>query len=145
MASELKLRIIKLNSVLFKSILIAGFGGFVGTALRFVTSRYFQLNFSSVFPWGTFVVNIIGCFIIGIIWGIAEESNLMSTEWRLFFTVGLCGGFTTFSSFSVDALTLLQNKELLRFTFYTGLSIFLGLLTTIIGRGAIGKLVVVFK
>lgn len=120
--------------MLVKSILIAGFGGFIGTVLRYLVSRYFQLNYISVFPWGTFTVNIIGSFLIGIFYGLSEKGNMMSPEWRVFFTVGLCGGFTTFATLSNDAFILLQGREFFRFAAYAGLSFILGLFAVFFGR-----------
>jgi CrcB protein len=122
---------------MIKSILIAGMGGFVGTVFRFLITRYVQMSYISSFPWGTFAVNIIGSFLIGIFFGISEKGQFMSPEWRLFLTVGLCGGFTTFSSFSNDALLLLENKELFRFALYGGLSFFLGIVAVLVGRNLI--------
>ena len=109
-------------------------GGFIGTALRYLVSKYFQFHYVSVFPWGTFTVNIIGSFLIGIFFGISERGNFMSPEWRIFLTVGLCGGFTTFSSLSNDAIMLLQSKEIFRFVTYSGLSFILGLIAVFLGR-----------
>lgn len=117
-----------------KSILIAGLGGFLGTASRFLISRYFQFHYVSVFPWGTFTVNIIGSFLIGVFFGISEKGNFMSPEMRIFLTVGLCGGFTTFSSLSNDAFMLIQGKEFFRVATYSGLSFILGLLAVFLGR-----------
>jgi CrcB protein len=117
-----------------KSILIVGFGGFIGTVARFLISRYFQLNYTSVFPWGTLVVNILGCLLIGIIYGISEKGDFLSPEVRLFLTVGICGGFTTFSTFSNDAFLLLRQEEWIRFAFYASFSFFLGLLAVYVGR-----------
>ncbi len=122
-----------------KSILIVGFGGFIGTVARFLVSRYFQDNVSSVFPWSTFIVNIVGCLLIGVIYGISEKGDFMSPEVRLFLTVGICGGFTTFSTLSNDAFILLRQQELLRFAFYTSFSFFLGLVAVYVGR-IVGKL-----
>lgn len=120
--------------MLVKSILIAGFGGFIGTVLRYLVSRYFQLNYISVFPWGTFTVNIIGSFLIGIFYGLSEKGNMMSPEWRVFFTIGLCGGFTTFATLSNDAFILLQGREFFRFAAYAGLSFIFGLCAVFFGR-----------
>lgn len=117
-----------------KSILVVGLGGFIGTVARFLISRYFQLNFYSVFPWGTFIVNIIGCFLIGIIYGISEKGDFFSPDVRLFLTVGICGGFTTFSSLSNDAFLLLRQEEWIRFASYISFSFFLGLLAIYLGR-----------
>lgn len=117
-----------------KAMLIAGFGGFIGTILRFFISRYVQVFFVSTFPWGTLLVNIAGSFLIGVFFGISGKGQFMTAEWRLFLTVGLCGGFTTFSSFSNDALLLLENNEFFRFATYTGLSFFCGLIAVFLGR-----------
>ena len=117
-----------------KSLIIVGFGGFIGTIARFLIARYFQVSISSLFPWGTFIVNILGCLIIGMIYGISEKGSFMSPEVRLFLTVGICGGFTTFSTFSNDAFLLLKQQEWIRFAFYTSLSFFLGLLAVYAGR-----------
>ena len=119
---------------MLKSILIVGFGGFVGTVARFLTSRYFQENIASVFPWSTFFINIAGSLLIGIFYGISEKGDFMSPDVRLFLTVGICGGFTTFSTFSNDAFILLRQEEWFRFAFYTSMSFFLGLLAVYTGR-----------
>lgn len=119
---------------MLKSLFIAGLGGFIGTVLRFWVSRFIQVSFDTVFPWGTFLVNILGSLLIGIFFGLSERGNIMSPEWRVFLTVGLCGGFTTFSSFSYDALLLIQSKEILRVVLYASLSFFLGLVAVFTGR-----------
>ncbi len=119
---------------MLKSILFVGFGGFIGTVARFLISRYFQENVASVFPWSTFVVNIIGSLIIGIVFGISEKGNFLSPEIRLFLTVGFCGGFTTFSSLANDAFMLLKQQEWIRFALYTSFSFFIGLVAVYAGR-----------
>ena len=117
-----------------KSLLIVGFGGFIGTAFRFLISRYIQVSFTSVFPWGTFIVNILGSLLLGIFFGISEKGNFMTPEWRIFLTVGFCGGFTTLSSLSNEAFLLLQNKDWIRFALYPSFSFFLGLISVFLGR-----------
>jgi CrcB protein len=117
-----------------KSIMIVGLGGFIGTVARFLISRYFQVNITSVFPWSTFIVNIVGCLLIGIIYGISEKGDFLSPEIRLFLTVGICGGFTTFSTFSNDSFMLIREQEWFRFALYTSLSIFIGLMAVYVGR-----------
>jgi CrcB protein len=119
---------------MLKSIFIVGIGGFIGTVARFLISRYFQENVVSEFPWSTFAVNILGSLIIGIIYGISEKGDFLTTEVRLFLTVGICGGFTTFSTFSNDAFLLLRHEEWVRFAFYTSFSFFIGLLAVFVGR-----------
>lgn len=119
---------------MIKSVLIAGLGGFIGTALRFLISRYIQLNYASVFPWSTLLINLAGSLLIGFFFGLFEKGNFMSPEWQLLLTVGICGGFTTFSTLSNDAFILLQNKEMLRFFLYTGTSFVLGPVMVYAGR-----------
>ena len=117
-----------------KSLLIVGIGGFIGTVARFVIARYFQYNVPSVFPWSTFIVNIAGCLLIGLIYGITEKGEFLSSDSRLFLTVGICGGFTTFSTFSNDSFLLVQEQEWFRLALYTSLSVFLGLMAVYVGR-----------
>lgn len=117
-----------------KSIIIVGLGGFIGTVARFLISRFFQENVLSVFPWSTFIVNIIGCLLIGIIYGISEKGDFLSPEFRLFLTVGICGGFTTFSTFSNDSFLLIRDQEWFRVALYASLSLFLGLVAVYAGR-----------
>ncbi len=120
-----------------KLILIVGLGGFIGTVARFLIFRYVQVTFVSVFPWSTIIVNILGSFLIGIFFGLFEKGNIMSQEWRIFLTIGLCGGFTTFSTVTNDAFILLQSKELMKFAAYTSLSFFLGIMAVFVGRSLI--------
>lgn len=119
---------------MLKSILLVGLGGFIGTVARFLIARYFQFNVTSVFPWSTFIVNIVGCLLIGIIYGLSEKGNVWSPDIRLFLTVGICGGFTTFSTFSYDSFLLIQEQDWFRFALYTSLSIFIGLMAVYVGR-----------
>lgn len=119
---------------MLKTIVIVGFGGFIGTIARFLVARYFQENVTTVFPWGTFAVNIIGCFVIGLIYGVTEKGDFLTSDVRLFLTVGICGGFTTFSSLANDAFILMRQEEWLRFAVYTSFSFFLGLLAVYAGR-----------
>jgi fluoride exporter len=116
-----------------KNILIIGLGGFLGSISRYLAARYIQSMFLSSFPFGTFVVNITGCFLIGLFYGISEKSG-MGTETKLFLTVGFCGGFTTFSTFANENLALLRENDLLYFALYAALSVFLGILATYFGN-----------
>jgi fluoride exporter len=118
---------------MIKTLLLIGTGGFLGSILRFLTSRYMQTIFPSAFPFGTFFVNLTGCFIIGLIYGLSERSSLVTSECKMFLAVGFCGGFTTFSAFATENLALLRDGDFFHFTIYTGLSIFLGLTATFAG------------
>jgi fluoride exporter len=118
---------------MIRNILLIGFGGFIGSVARyFVSFLNLSVNFFSV-PVGTLLVNVIGSFVIGFLTGIAEKSTILTAEWRLFLMVGLCGGFTTFSSFANENLVLLHNGEIFSLFLYTGLSIFIGFLAVWLG------------
>ena len=106
---------------MFKAMLIAGFGGFIGTCLRFLTGKLCHVITTSAFPWGTFTVNVVGSFIIGILFGLAEKTNLISPQMNVLLITGFCGGFTTWMWFGL----------------YTGLSLLLGLLLVWLGRSIV--------
>ncbi len=118
---------------MWRTLLLVGAGGFLGSVSRFLASRFFQSNIQSVFPLGTFIVNITGCFLIGLIYGLSERSATFGAGWKLFLTAGFCGGFTTFSTFANENLALLRDGAFFHFFLYTGLSIFLGIAATFIG------------
>lgn len=93
--------------------LLVSAGAAIGGALRYGISTYIQKNQSVIFPYGTLFVNIIGSFLLGIIMFYLNEKDLIGNEFRLFLTVGLCGGFTTFSTFSYETLMLIRDSEIL--------------------------------
>lgn len=116
-----------------KNILLIGLGGFIGSIARYFVSRL-NLTFDVLsIPLGTLLVNILGSFILGFLTGIASKSVLLSVEWRMFLMVGLCGGFTTFSTFSGENLMLLHSGQILSLFLYTGLSITLGFAAVYMG------------
>ena len=112
---------------MFKTLLIIGLGSFCGGIFRFLLTRFVQNHFLAAFPFGTMVVNIVGCFLIGIFYALFERGNLLNTDLRLFLTGGLCGGFTTFSTFMNENFVLLREQNYLYFISYTALSVILGL------------------
>lgn len=118
---------------MFKTLLLIGTGGFLGSIARFLASRIMQNNFPTTFPIGTFFVNIAGCLLIGLIYGFSDRSSLLSTGWKLFLAIGFCGGFTTFSTFANENLAMLRDGDFFHFFIYTGLSVFLGIAATFIG------------
>ena len=122
---------------MFKAMLIAGAGGFLGTCGRYLVGKLAHYLFSSPFPYGTFAVNIIGCFVIGLFFGMAEKTHLISSNMNVFLITGFCGGFTTFSSFSDDMYLLMQNKHWGYLSLYLGLSIILGIILVWVGRSLI--------
>jgi CrcB protein len=118
---------------MIKTLLLIGTGGFIGSVSRFLASRFMQNNFPSAFPFGTFFVNITGCFLIGLIYGFSEKSPLFTSGWKMFLAVGFCGGFTTFSTFANENLALLRDGDFLHFFLYSGLSVILGITATFFG------------
>ena len=118
---------------MFKTLLLIGSGGFLGSISRFLASRLVQNIFSSSFPFGTFIVNVSGCLIIGLIYGFSERSSLLTPGWKMFLALGFCGGYTTFSTFANENLSLLRDGEFLYFSIYAGLSVLLGIAATFLG------------
>ena len=115
-----------------------GLGGFIGSVLRYLVSRLTAgVDFASL-PLGTLTVNVLGCFVLGLLTGLFERTGNLSPELRLLLTTGLCGGFTTFSTFSNDGLILIKQGFYGMFALYTLLSIALGILAAFIG-GAFGR------
>ena len=118
---------------MLRTLLLIGLGGFLGSISRFLialgVSRYFQ----TVLPIGTLAVNIIGCLLIGMIYSLAEQKNLLSPELRIFLGVGFCGGFTTYSSFAFEKFSLIKTGDFLVLSIYMGASIFLGLIAVYLG------------
>ncbi len=119
-----------------KLILAIGTGSFIGGVLRYLLSQFMQTKFLSTFPFGTLTVNIIGCFLIGLVFGLTDRGNL-TQEWRLFLVTGLLGGFTTFSAFSAETVGLLRDGQFWYATAYILASVFIGLTATFIGNAII--------
>ncbi len=122
---------------MIKMMLLAGVGGFVGTCLRYLTGRLCHLWALGGFPLGTFVVNVVGCFVIGALLGLAERNNFITPTMNVLLVTGFCGGFTTFSSFADDIFLLMQQRNWTIFAIYTSLSIILGVFFVWIGRSAV--------
>ncbi len=116
-----------------KHILLVGLGGGIGSIARYLCQRWAYAIYPHHFPWGTFAVNVIGCLLIGIFWGISFKSFESNESWKLFLMVGLCGGFTTFSAFTLEGIGLIREQRLALFFSYVAASVLLGLLATYIG------------
>ncbi|MFN8240408.1 MAG: fluoride efflux transporter CrcB [Bacteroidales bacterium] len=122
---------------MIKNILLIGTGGFLGSVARYFVSRLNLAPVSVSIPVGTLLVNITGSLLIGLLMGLSERSAIMTTEARLFLMTGLCGGFTTFSSFTMENLTMLHNGQFLPIILYTALSIVLGFVAVWLGYAII--------
>lgn len=116
-----------------KQLLIVGLGGAIGSIARFLVSKLnLHWHFLSI-PMGTLTVNVLGSLLIGFIAGVSARTEVISSGMRLFLMVGICGGFTTFSAFTNENLTLMQNGQFLSVLLYTGFSIFFGFLAVYLG------------
>ena len=94
-------------------IILVGIGGFIGATLRYLVGNLIQnLLDNPEFPYGTLLVNLIGCLIIGFVIAISETQDNISQEIQIFLTVGVLGGFTTFSAFGIDTVNFIRNGDL---------------------------------
>ena len=114
-------------------MLIVGAGSFVGGVLRFCLSQCMKNLMETGFPWSTLAVNLMGCLIFGIIYGLFSRFSSPASSWCLLLTTGICGGFTTFSTFAYESQQMLQNGNLLGLISYISASILLGL--ALVGLG----------
>ena len=119
-------------SDIIKNIAIVGAGSFIGGAARYLVSLAMK-GISKGFPWATLVVNILGCFLIGLLWGYFSRGASEGGSWALFLTVGVCGGFTTFSTFSKEALVMLQAGNFWGFAAYVAVSVIAGIALVALG------------
>lgn len=117
---------------MLKDALLVGFGSFLGGSARYVVSKLLPLWMASPFPIATFAVNIIGCFIIGLLTALPTEGWL-STNTKLILTTGFCGGFTTFSTFMNENNALIKDGNIMMAAFYIILSLALGFAAVIMG------------
>ena len=104
----------------------------IGGAARYLVSLMMK-GAGKGFPWATFVVNLVGCFMIGLLWGLFSRTASEDNNWALFLSVGLCGGFTTFSTFSKEALIMLQSGNIWAFAGYIALSVSTGVALVALG------------
>ncbi len=116
----------------FKILLLIGTGSFIGGVFRYLVSFPLMHKYPHGFPWGTLVVNVIGCLLIGMLYAYADRWYFPK-EWRLFLVTGILGGFTTFSAFSNETITLAQNGHMSSAILYVVTSILLGLGATWLG------------
>lgn len=115
-----------------RNILAVGAGSFIGGIARYLLSLAMK-GIGKGFPWATLAVNLLGCLMIGLLWGLLSRNATETTSWGLFLTVGLCGGFTTFSTFSKEALTMLQTGQILAFATYIAISVITGIALVALG------------
>ena len=111
---------------MIRDIVIVVIGSGIGGICRYLISLAMN-HAGNGFPWGTFAVNVAGCLLIGILWGVTNRFQNVSPSLSLFLMVGFCGGFTTFSTFSKEALIMLQSGNIWGFAGYITLSVIVGI------------------
>ncbi|MFE2184063.1 fluoride efflux transporter CrcB [Streptomyces sp. NPDC059455] len=109
-------------------------GGMVGAPLRYLTDRAVQTRHDSVFPWGTFLVNVVGCLVLGLLTGAAAE-GAASQRLQLLLGTGLCGALTTYSTFSYETLRLAEEGARLFAVANVGVSLVVGVGAAFAGVG----------
>ncbi len=115
---------------MFKNFVLVGLGGFVGAVLRFA---FIQMIKVTQFPIATLLINMIGSCLIGIIIGISLKYSAFNDNWKLFLATGICGGFTTFSAFSLENVQMIQEGKTTQAILYIMGSVILGIAATWIG------------
>lgn len=118
---------------MIKSILLVGAGGFLGSVTRFLFTHYIYRWLAPTFPLGTLTVNLLGSFLIGLLFGFFAKGVLHGEGWQLFLIIGILGGFTTFSAYSLELLLMLREGQLIPAVLYATGSLILGLLSCIAG------------
>lgn len=118
-------------------ILLVAAGSALGGVARYLLSKVITAHTAGVFPWGTFAVNVLGCFIIGIVYGLAGRHIGLSENARIFLTVGFCGGFTTFSTFAHENYLLFDSGNVLTVAAYAAASFFVGLIMAYAGHALV--------
>ena len=117
----------------FKALILVGTGGAAGSMARYAVSFIFSKLTTSSFPLGTFFINIIGSFLIGILFGLSARNQWLQVGGMLLLASGFCGGFTTFSTFAFENVTLMQKGQSVIPFIYIGLSVIVGLLLCRVG------------
>ena len=118
---------------MLKSILLVGIGSFFGGALRYAVSVFMKNLCSQGFPWATLLVNLVGCFAFGVIFALFGKFSSSGSAWCLLLTTGVCGGFTTFSTFANESVLMLQNGNMGGFVGYVATSLVAGLALVALG------------
>ena len=114
-------------------LFIVALGGALGAVCRYLAGNAISKAVGSALPWGTFLINLGGCFAMGLLMTVIVERELLPAAWRLFLCVGLLGGFTTFSSFGYEVLMLLAEGNILAAAGYAGGSVVFGLVAAGVG------------
>lgn len=116
------------------NILVVALGGAAGSILRYLCQKWINESYNHNFPLATFLVNIFGCLLIGILYALGEKGDLLSPQTRLLLITGFCGGFTTFSTFAFENMNLLRIGDNFYFLLYAVASVVLGIAAVYAGN-----------
>jgi CrcB protein len=122
-----------MSQTLLWQVLVVGLGGFCGSIARFLMSGFVHRFLPPTFPFGTLAVNVVGCLAIGYFGGLLQFRSLLGPSQRLFLLIGFLGGFTTFSTFAYETLTLAQGSELFKAAVNIAAQVLLGLTAAWLG------------
>ena len=120
---------------MIKSLLIVGTGSFIGGAMRYLLSTLMKSVCGQGFPWGTLMINLLGCFLFGMLFAVFGKSSATDNTLYLLLTTGVCGGFTTFSTFANESVQMLQQGNTWGFVGYVATSVVAGLALIALGYG----------
>ena len=120
---------------MIKSLLIVGTGSFIGGAMRYLLTTLMKSVYGQGFPWGTLMVNLLGCFLFGMLFAVFGKSSATDNTLYLLLTTGVCGGFTTFSTFANESVQMLQQGNTWGFVGYVATSVVAGLALIALGYG----------
>ena len=118
---------------MFRTILFIGIGGAIGSVLRYLTSVMVSKYWANHFPLATFITNILGCFILGLLIGLLEKNNLANSNLKWFLVTGFCGGYTTFSTFGFENYSLFQSNNSILAFIYIAMSVLVGIFAVWLG------------
>ncbi|HOX78102.1 MAG TPA: fluoride efflux transporter CrcB [Bacteroidales bacterium] len=118
---------------MLKMFLITGAGGFIGSGLRYLVQRVIAIYLPVTFPFATLFINVFGSLLIGIIYALSDKTSMLNPEMRIFLAIGVCGGFTTFSTFSLDTYSLVKDGAYLFVSLYIFASVILSIAAVFAG------------
>jgi CrcB protein len=118
---------------MIRNVLLVALGGALGSVARFLITKAIQGSVITAYPVGTMVVNVVGCLLIGFLYGVFERADMLDPGLRLMLTVGFCGGFTTFSTFMNESVFLMRSGNVFYSAIYLGSSVVLGFFAVLTG------------